>query len=110
MIILPGIFFAGNIKKYYPFYRELHLNRQRKRYAGLIPEEQVGVEMTEQKLRSIFDYQRFENNNRISTMLTDALGRYDFSGEGELSDDEAGLLNAAGTIVSAPATDGGKRV
>lgn len=66
--------------------------------------------MTEQKLRNIFDYQRFENNDRLSAMLADALGRYDFSGEGELSDDEAGLLNAAGTIVSDPKTDRGNRI
>lgn len=66
--------------------------------------------MMEQRLRGIFDYQRFENNDRLSAMLADALGRYDFSGEGELSDDEAGLLNAAGTIVSDPKTDRGDRV
>lgn len=66
--------------------------------------------MMEQKLRGIFDYQRFENNDRLSAMLTDALGRYDFSGEGELSDDEAGLLNAAGTIVCDPKTDRGNRI
>ena len=66
--------------------------------------------MMEQRLRGIFDYQRFENNDRLSAMLADALGRYDFSGEGELSDDEAGLLNAAGTIVSDPKTDRRDRV
>lgn len=76
---------------------------------GMIIEKQ-GVEMTEQKLRNIFDYQRFENNDRLSAMLTDALGRYDFSGEGELSDDEVGLLNAAGTTASDPKTDRGKRI
>ena len=56
----------------------------------------------EQKLRALFDYQRFENNNRLSSMLSDALERYDFHEEGELSDDEAGLLNAAGTNVKNP--------
>ena len=66
--------------------------------------------MMEQRLRGIFDYQRFENNKRLSSMLADALGRYDFSGEGELSDDDAGLLNAAGTIVSDPKTDRGNRI
>ena len=66
--------------------------------------------MMEQRLRGIFDYQQFENNDRLSSMLADAFGRYDFSGEGELSDDEAGLLNAAGTIVSDPKTDRGNRV
>ena len=66
--------------------------------------------MIEQRLRGIFDYQRFENNDRLSAMLSDALARYDFSDEGELSDDDAGLLNAAGTIVSDPKTDRGNRV
>ena len=65
--------------------------------------------MTEQRLRNIFEYQRFEKNNRLSAMLSDALGRYDFSGEGELSDDDAGLLNAAGSIVSDPQADREKR-
>ena len=66
--------------------------------------------MLERRLQSLFDYQRFENNERLSAMLADALGRYDFSGEGELSDDDAGLLNAAGTIVSDPKTDRGNRI
>ena len=35
----------------------------------------------------------------LSAMLDDALARYSFSDEGELSDDEAGLLNAAGLPV-----------
>ena len=66
--------------------------------------------MTEQRLRNIFDYQCFEKNSRLSDMLSDALDRYDFSGEGELSDDDAGLLNAAGSIVSDPKADKGKRL
>lgn len=65
--------------------------------------------MMEQRLRNIFDYQRFENNDRLTAMLSDALERYDFSNEGELTDDDAGLLNAAGTIVDDPNFDGGKR-
>ncbi len=51
--------------------------------------------MPEQRLRSIFEYQRFENNERLSAMLSEALERYDHDGEGEISDEEAGLLNAA---------------
>lgn len=65
--------------------------------------------MTGQRLRTLFDYQRFEMNNRLSSMLSDAFGRYDFYGEGELSDDDAGLLNAAGSIVSDPQADREKR-
>ncbi len=53
-------------------------------------------------LRRMFDYQRFENNPRLKSMLNDALSRYSFPDEGELSDDEAGLLNAAGTQVADP--------
>ena len=61
-------------------------------------------------LRRMFDYQRFENNPRLKSMLNDALSRYDFSGEGELADDDAGLLNAAGTTVADPARDKEKRL
>ena len=57
----------------------------------------------ERTLKQIYEYQRFENNPRLKRMLDDALSRYDFSGnEGRLSDDEAELLNAAGTTVSDP--------
>ncbi len=66
--------------------------------------------MTEQRLREVFDYQRFENNDRLSFMLADALGRYDFSEEGELSDDDVDLLNAAGSLVNDPKTETGKRI
>ena len=54
------------------------------------------------RLRQMFDYQRFENNLRLKAILDRALARYGFSGEGELSDDEAGLLNAAGSLVADP--------
>ena len=66
--------------------------------------------MIEQRLRELFDYQHFETNERLSVMLSDSLGRYDHSGEGELSDDDVGMLNAAGTIVSDPKADREKRV
>ena len=66
--------------------------------------------MTEQRLREVFDYQRFENNDRLSFMLADALGRYDFSEEGELSDDDVDMLNAAGSFVSNSKTETWKRV
>ena len=64
----------------------------------------------EQKLRYLFDYQRFEHNSCLSEMLSDALGRYDFFEKGELSDDDVKLLNAAGTIVSDSKTDREKRL
>lgn len=63
----------------------------------------------EQRLRQLYDRQRFENNPRLKKMLDDAFGRYDFSGEGELSDDDAGLLNAAGSTVANPRRDMEKR-
>lgn len=53
----------------------------------------------ENRLRTLFDYQRFENNKRLSVMLEDAKARNGFLEEGELSDDDVGLLNAAGSIV-----------
>ncbi len=43
-------------------------------------------------------------------MLSDALRQYDFSGEGELSDDDVDLLNAAGSSVSDPKADAEKRL
>lgn len=63
----------------------------------------------DKKLRGMFDYQRFENNPRLKSMLDNALSRYGFSGEGELSDDDVGLLNAAGTTVADPKHNKEKR-
>ena len=64
----------------------------------------------ENQLRELFEYQRFENTSRLSSMLSDALERYDFSDEGELSDDEVSFLNAAGTATPDPRTDKEKRL
>ena len=64
----------------------------------------------DRKLLYLFDYQRFENNSRLSVMISDTFGRYNFEGEGELADDDVGLLNAAGTVVSDSKTDGEKRL
>ena len=63
----------------------------------------------ENTVRRMFDYQRFENNPRLKAMLSDALSRYSFPDEGELSDDDAGLLNAAGTTVADPKREKEKR-
>ena len=55
----------------------------------------------ENTLRRMYEFQRFDNNPRLRKMLDDALSRYSFSeSEGELSDDDAALLNAAGTQVA----------
>ena len=57
----------------------------------------------ENTLRRMYEFQRFDNNPRLRKMLDDALSRYSFSeSEGELSDDDAALLNAAGTQVADP--------
>ena len=63
----------------------------------------------EQRLWHLYDFQRFENSPRLKKMLDDALGRYDFSDEGEISDDDAELLNAAGSTVVDPWRDREKR-
>lgn len=47
----------------------------------------------EQKLKKLFDYQKFQKNPRLEAMLSEAEGRYD-SG---LSDDDLELVSAAGT-------------
>ena len=92
--------FSGFFQKYiscFAFFCDL-INRE--------ANEEVGME---QRLRRLYDYQRFESNPRLKKMLDDALGRYDFSVEGALSDDDAELLNAAGTTVATPGCDREKR-
>ncbi|MBP0973455.1 MAG: hypothetical protein J5851_06045 [Oscillospiraceae bacterium] len=58
----------------------------------------------ELKLRKLFDYQQFEQDPRLKAMLDDANKRAGFAeqDEGELSDDDVDLLNAAGTQVADP--------
>lgn len=47
----------------------------------------------ESKLKSLFEYQKFENNSRLQNLIQDSLSRY----EGvELSDDDLEFVNAAG--------------
>ena len=59
----------------------------------------------EKELIQLFDYQLFENNPRLAAMLSRTHEKYDFSGDGELSDDEVEELNAAGSVVSSPNDD-----
>ena len=59
----------------------------------------------EKKLKQLFDYQLFENNPRLDAMLSRTHEKYDFSGDGELSDDEVEELNAAGSVVRDPDDD-----
>ena len=46
----------------------------------------------EQKLKRLFDYQKFNRNPRLEAMLSDVLARY----EGDLSDADLELVSAAG--------------
>ena len=45
----------------------------------------------EQKLKRLFDYQRFQKNSRLEAMLAEAEGRC-----AEVDDDTLGLVSAAG--------------
>ena len=42
----------------------------------------------EKTLKQLFDYQLFENNPRLAAMLSRTHEKYDFSGDGELTDDD----------------------
>ena len=46
----------------------------------------------EAKLKSLFDYQRFEANGRLAALIADTESRYGC----ELFEDDLGLVNAAG--------------
>ena len=49
---------------------------------------------TEQKLKKLFDFQRFEKNERLEKLIRETESRY----AAELSDDDLSLVNAAGEI------------
>ena len=50
------------------------------------------LELNEKKLKSLFDYQHFEKNERLAKLIGETESRY---GQ-QLSDDELGMVNAAG--------------
>lgn len=50
----------------------------------------------EQKLKRLFDYQKFQKNPRLEALLSKAEGRY----EGALTDDDLELVSAAGDSIS----------
>lgn len=50
----------------------------------------------ENKLKKLFDYQRFENNARLSAIIADTDSRY----SRELSDDDLFMVNAAGEFTA----------
>ncbi len=52
-------------------------------------------EKTEKKLKALFDYQRFEKNAGLESLISETMSRYD----GELSDGDLSLVSAAGEPV-----------
>ena len=48
----------------------------------------------EEKLKKLFDFQRFENNGKLAELIRETEERY----PSELSDDDLGLIAAAGDI------------
>lgn len=48
----------------------------------------------ENKLKSLFEFQRFAGNSRLAKMIEDTDSRYG----AELSDDDIAFLNAAGDL------------
>ena len=49
----------------------------------------------ESKLSRLFDYQKYAPNDKLSSIIRDVESRYSLDVQ-ELSDDELGMLNAAG--------------
>ena len=49
----------------------------------------------ENKLARLFDYQKYEPNAKLASLISDVESKYDL-GKYELSDDELGMVNAAG--------------
>ena len=48
----------------------------------------------EQKLRRLFDYQKFQENPKLAELIADTVDRY----ATELTDDDLSLVNAAGDL------------
>ena len=51
----------------------------------------------ESKLARMFDYQKYEANSRLARIIKDVESRYS-DGLEVMSDDELGMLNAAGNV------------
>ena len=51
----------------------------------------------ENKLARLFDYQKFSPNDKLASIIADVESRYQTDIE-VLSDDELGMLNAAGSV------------
>ena len=59
----------------------------------------------EKLLYALFDYQRFENNPILRTLISETENEYD----GEISDDDLCEVNAAGEIKTTDSRGGDKR-
>jgi hypothetical protein len=51
----------------------------------------------ENKLSRLFDYQKYAPNDKLTSIIRDVESRYSLDLQ-ELSDDELGMLNAAGSV------------
>ncbi len=51
----------------------------------------------ESKLSRLFDYQKFEPNSKLDRLIQDVESRYALD-DMALSDDELGMINAAGNV------------
>ncbi len=59
----------------------------------------------EKKLKKLFDYQRFEKNEKLEKLIRETESRY----AGELSDDDLTLVNAAGEFTMPGGTISGNK-
>lgn len=60
----------------------------------------------EKKIKKLFDYQRFEKNEKLEKLIRDTESRY----AKELSDDDLSHVSAAGEDTPEPLTDGNKDI
>lgn len=58
----------------------------------------------EEKISRLFDYQKFAPNARLDSIIKDVESRYELD-KFELSDDELGMVNAAGSVDSLMGTN-----
>lgn len=58
-----------------------------------------------QKLKMLFDFQRFENNENLSKLINQSERLYN----AELNDDELAFVNAAGEFEMTPGSTDGNR-
>ena len=59
-------------------------------------------ELNEKKLKKLFDYQRFEKNEKLEKLIRETESRY----AKELSDADLSLVNAAGDMIALNKSDG----